>query len=47
MQATLEAYMDTKTLLDHVPTIFLLEQTAEEITDKAKNFMRRTRITQI
>ena len=44
MEATLEAYMDTKTLLDNVPTIFLLEQTAKEISDKAKNFLAKINI---
>lgn len=36
MEATLEAYMDIKSLPDQVPTVFLLEQTAEEISDKVK-----------
>ena len=38
MEETLEAYMDIKSLPDQVPTIFLLEQTAEEISEKAKVF---------
>ena len=44
MESTLEAYMDTKTLPDQVPTIYLLEQTAEEISDKVKNFLAKINI---
>ena len=41
MEATLEAYMDIRSLPNKVPTIFLLEQTAEEISDKAKDFLSK------
>ncbi len=41
MEATLEAYMDIKSLPNQVPTIFLLEQTAEEIYDKANDFLSK------
>ena len=41
MESTLEAYMNTKTLPDQVPTIFLLEQTEEEISEKANYFLAK------
>ena len=44
MEATLEAYMDIKSLPDQVPTIFLLEQTAVEISDKANAFLSKINI---
>ena len=45
LEATLEAYMDIKSLPDQVPTVFLLEQTVEEISDKVKAFMAKINIT--
>ena len=45
LEATLEAYMDIKSLPDQVPTVFLLEQTAEEISDKVKDFLAKINIT--
>ena len=44
LEATLEAYMDIKSLPDKVPTIFLLEQTVEEISMKAKDFLAKIKI---
>ncbi len=41
MEETLEAYLDIKSLPDQVPTVFLLEQTAEKISDKAKDFLSK------
>ena len=46
MEATLEAYMDIKSLPDQVPTVFLLEQTTEEISDKIKDFLSKINITE-
>ena len=46
MEATLEAYMDIKSLPDQVPTVFLLEQTTEEISDKIKDFLAKINITE-
>ena len=46
MEATLEAYMEIKSLPDQVPTVFLLEQTAKEISDKVKDFLAKTSITE-
>jgi len=46
MEATLEAYMDIDSLPDNVPTVFLLEQTAEEISDKVKNFLAKLNVTE-
>ena len=46
MEATLEAYMDIKSLPEKVPTVFLLEQTAEEISNKVKDFLAKINITE-
>ena len=46
MEATLEAYMDIKSLPDQVPTVFLLEQTAQEISEKVKDFLAKIKTTE-
>ena len=46
MEATLEAYMDIKSLPDQIPTVFLLEQTTEEISEKVKDFLAKISITE-
>jgi len=46
MEATLEAYTDIKSLPDQVPTVFLLEQTVEEISNKVKDFLAKVNITE-
>ncbi len=46
MEATLEAYMDIKSLPDQVPTVFLLEQTTKEISDKIKDFLAKLNINE-
>ena len=44
MEYTLEAYMDINSLPDKVPTVFLLEQTLEEIYKNTKNFLSKISI---
>ncbi len=46
LEATLESYMDIKSLPDQVPTVFLLEQTAKDISDKIKDFLVKINITE-
>jgi L-seryl-tRNA(Ser) seleniumtransferase len=43
LESTLEAYLDIQTLPDHVPTVYLLEQSREEIHDKVNAFLVKIR----
>ena len=44
LEATLEAYLDLKTLPEQVPTVGLLELTCEEIREKVKHFMKQLKL---
>ena len=46
-EATLEAYLDLKTLAENVPTVGLLELTREEIREKVNNFLKLLKLPDI
>jgi len=46
-EATLEAYLDLKTLAENVPTVGLLELTREEIREKVINFLKLLKLPDI
>ena len=46
-EATLEAYLDLKTLAENVPTVGLLELTREEIREKVNNFLKQLKLPDI
>ena len=46
-EATLEAYLDLKTLAENVPTVGLLELTREDIREKVNNFLKLLKLPDI